>query len=115
MEFIERVCDDTMEPSADGSSPKPRAVKPGCGGFGIRNFLTLFLSIEVSKAMSMEESGRVGGWVGGWVVTLPWSAWRVVCAGSSIRAWLAIVVSSANTPGLRMLITVTHNTLHMRA
>ena len=23
---------------------------PGCGGFGIRNFLTLFLSIEVSKA-----------------------------------------------------------------
>merc|ERR1719502_2581230 len=25
-------------------------VKPGCGGFGIRNFLTLFLSIEVSKA-----------------------------------------------------------------
>lgn len=29
----------------------PVEVKPGCGGFGIRNFLTLFLSIEVSKAM----------------------------------------------------------------
>lgn len=28
---------------------------PGCGGFGIRNFLTLFLSIEVSKAMSQYE------------------------------------------------------------
>ena len=26
--------------------------KAGCGGFGIRNFLTLFLSIEVSKAMT---------------------------------------------------------------
>ena len=29
-----------------------RTIKPGCGGFGIRNFLTLFLSIEVSKAMN---------------------------------------------------------------
>jgi DNA-binding protein H-NS len=26
-------------------------MRPGCGGFGIRNFLTLFLSIELSKAM----------------------------------------------------------------
>merc|ERR1712190_533589 len=25
-------------------------MKPGCGGFGIRNFLTLFLSIEVTKS-----------------------------------------------------------------
>lgn len=37
-EFIQRVCSNGI-------------VKPGCGGFGIRNFLTLFLSIEVSKAM----------------------------------------------------------------
>lgn len=37
-EFIERVCSECV-------------IKPGCGGFGIRNFLTLFLSIEVSKAM----------------------------------------------------------------
>jgi hypothetical protein len=29
----------------------PLPIKPGCGGFGIRNFLTLFLSIEVGKAM----------------------------------------------------------------
>jgi hypothetical protein len=26
-------------------------MKAGCGGFGIRNFLTLFLSIEIGKAM----------------------------------------------------------------
>jgi hypothetical protein len=37
-EYIQRVCSKTV-------------IKPGCGGFGIRNFLTLFLSIEVSKAM----------------------------------------------------------------
>jgi hypothetical protein len=37
-EFIQRVCSDAK-------------IKPGCGGFGVRNFLTLFLSIEVSKAM----------------------------------------------------------------
>ena len=37
LEFIQRVC-------ADGD--KSTAIKPGCGGFGIRNFLTLFLSIE---------------------------------------------------------------------
>mmetsp|Transcript_50209 Transcript_50209/g.60586 ORF Transcript_50209/g.60586 Transcript_50209/m.60586 type:complete len:456 (+) Transcript_50209:161-1528(+) len=43
-EFIQRVC--------SSSSPNERQkMKPGCGGFGIRNFLTLFLSIEVSKAM----------------------------------------------------------------
>ena len=39
-----------------------RHLRPGCGGFGIRNFLTLFLSIEVSKAMQdsarAAESGR---------------------------------------------------------
>jgi hypothetical protein len=40
-EFIQRVCDDGC----------PKKLKPGCGGFGIRNFLTLFLSIEVTKAM----------------------------------------------------------------
>ena len=28
-----------------------KKIRAGCGGFGIRNFLTLFLSIEVSKAM----------------------------------------------------------------
>jgi 4-hydroxyphenylpyruvate dioxygenase-like putative hemolysin len=44
-EFIQRLC----------AIPKNKAstnIRPGCGGFGIRNFLTLFLSIEVSKAMA---------------------------------------------------------------
>ena len=47
LEFIQRVC--SCETNEDGVC-KP--IKPGCGGFGIRNFLTLFLSIEVSKAMN---------------------------------------------------------------
>jgi len=33
-------------------------MRPGCGGFGIRNFLTLFLSIEVNKAMSDLAAAR---------------------------------------------------------
>jgi hypothetical protein len=33
----------------------------GCGGFGIRNFLTLFLSIEVSKAMRDVSDARAAG------------------------------------------------------
>ena len=41
LEFIQRVC---------GVKGKGM-MRPGCGGFGIRNFLTLFLSIELSKAM----------------------------------------------------------------
>ena len=45
-EFIQRVCSECI--GADGC---PKKMKPGCGGFGIRNFLTLFLSIEVTKAM----------------------------------------------------------------
>jgi len=50
LEFIQRVCSERKDD--DG---KPMAIRPGCGGFGIRNFLTLFLSIEVSKAMSQLE------------------------------------------------------------
>lgn len=55
LEFIQRVCSVCSDD--EGCAQK---VKPGCGGFGIRNFLTLFLSIEVSKAMeevaeAMEE------------------------------------------------------------
>lgn len=46
LEFIQRVCSECV--GENGCSKK---VRPGCGGFGIRNFLTLFLSIEVSKAM----------------------------------------------------------------
>jgi len=42
-EFIQRSCKQKGE---------KLAFRPGCGGFGIRNFLTLFLSIEVSKAAS---------------------------------------------------------------
>ena len=40
---------------------KPSKLKPGCGGFGIRNFLTLFLSIEVSKAMSEGQAAKLRG------------------------------------------------------
>ena len=47
LEFIQRVCAQC----ADGTECADVPIKPGCGGFGIRNFLTLFLSIEVSKAM----------------------------------------------------------------
>mmetsp|Transcript_10558 Transcript_10558/g.19234 ORF Transcript_10558/g.19234 Transcript_10558/m.19234 type:complete len:789 (-) Transcript_10558:209-2575(-) len=46
LEFIQRVCSECKDPNGC-----PAKMKPGCGGFGIRNFLTLFLSIEVSKAM----------------------------------------------------------------
>lgn len=62
LEFIQRVCytrddgdndgdNDDKDWSRSGSSSKTKMMRPGCGGFGIRNFLTLFLSIEVSKAM----------------------------------------------------------------
>jgi len=54
LEFIQRVCAQC----SDGTQTcKP--IRPGCGGFGIRNFLTLFLSIEVSKAML--DSQRASG------------------------------------------------------
>ena len=46
LEFIQRVC----AKCTDGTGVCA-PIRPGCGGFGIRNFLTLFLSIEVSKAM----------------------------------------------------------------
>jgi hypothetical protein len=46
LELIQRVCAEH-----EGETGFPAKIKPGCGGFGIRNFLTLFLSIEVSKAM----------------------------------------------------------------
>ena len=39
----------------------PVPVKPGCGGFGIRNFLTLFLSIEVNKAMLEIDNATTSG------------------------------------------------------
>ena len=56
LEFIQRVCGAKKD--ADG---KPVPIRPGCGGFGIRNFLTLFLSIEVSKAMkSMTDANEKG-------------------------------------------------------
>eukprot|EP00937_MAST-01D_sp_MAST-1D-sp2_P000547 g547.t1 len=56
LEFIQRVCSAKL--GADG---KPKPVRPGCGGFGIRNFLTLFLSIEVSKAMTNREEALAKG------------------------------------------------------
>lgn len=56
LEFIQRVC--SKQNGADG---KPKPIRPGCGGFGIRNFLTLFLSIEVSKAMKLMETSKEAG------------------------------------------------------
>jgi hypothetical protein len=50
---MQRVC--FTQADAQGNA-KP--MRPGCGGFGIRNFLTLFLSIEVSKAMVEQEKAR---------------------------------------------------------
>jgi len=50
-EFIQRVC------SAEGNEP----MKAGCGGFGIRNFLTLFLSIEVTKAIDDAQAALNAG------------------------------------------------------
>merc|ERR1719217_534255 len=56
LEFIQRVCAQC----ADGSETCT-PIRPGCGGFGIRNFLTLFLSIEVSKAMSDSQEAADQG------------------------------------------------------
>jgi hypothetical protein len=55
LEFIQRVCSETR----DGACELNKPIKPGCGGFGIRNFLTLFLSIEVSKAMREYDTAVV--------------------------------------------------------
>merc|ERR1712032_839462 len=43
----------------DPSTGCPQAIKPGCGG--IRNFLTLFLSIEVSKAAASRSDAERRG------------------------------------------------------
>ena len=55
-EFIQRVCSECK-----GANGDPVAMKPGCGGFGIRNFLTLFLSIEVTKAMLEASQAKAEG------------------------------------------------------
>lgn len=52
LEFIQRKCNTFKVIEKDNKKVRVQVKpKPGCGGFGIRNFLTLFLSIEVSKAM----------------------------------------------------------------
>jgi len=56
LEFIQRVCAQCRD-GTDTCAP----IRPGCGGFGIRNFLTLFLSIEVSKAMLDREKAASDG------------------------------------------------------
>eukprot|EP00211_Chloroparvula_japonica_P004370 CAMPEP_0119122596 /NCGR_PEP_ID=MMETSP1310-20130426/2797_1 /TAXON_ID=464262 /ORGANISM="Genus nov. species nov., Strain RCC2339" /LENGTH=648 /DNA_ID=CAMNT_0007112277 /DNA_START=138 /DNA_END=2084 /DNA_ORIENTATION=- len=50
LEFIERVC--YVEKTSEGDC---LPVRPGCGGFGIRNFLTLFLSVELNNALSLKR------------------------------------------------------------
>eukprot|EP00729_Bicosta_minor_P006528 gene6528-10749_t len=54
LEFIQRVCSEQCD--ADGC---PKKIVPGCGGFGIRNFLTLFLSIELGKASAELEDAEL--------------------------------------------------------
>jgi len=57
LEFIQRICSKSRDPI----SGEPLPIRPGCGGFGIRNFLTLFLSIESAKASrSLAEAEQVG-------------------------------------------------------
>merc|ERR1712113_802286 len=56
IETIERIC--AVKTNPDGSTAK---IKPGCGGFGIRNFLALFLSIEMNKAMAIQSEGEATG------------------------------------------------------
>eukprot|EP00977_Amphora_coffeiformis_P008832 scaffold1995_cov167-Amphora_coffeaeformis.AAC.12 len=56
-EFIQRVCSECI----DEKTGCPQKIRPGCGGFGIRNFLTLFLSIEVSKAMQEVTDALLAG------------------------------------------------------
>ncbi|XP_063900080.1 uncharacterized protein LOC135119606 isoform X2 [Zophobas morio] len=53
LEFIERRC--AYKQTADAVL---QPLKPGCGGFGIRNFLALFLSIEVSEALREEAAAE---------------------------------------------------------
>lgn len=55
-EYIQRVCSTSS--LHDGCEA---VLKPGCGGFGIRNFLTLFLSIEVGKAMREVSRAKKDG------------------------------------------------------
>eukprot|EP00929_Paragymnodinium_shiwhaense_P003041 TRINITY_DN103432_c0_g1_i1.p1 TRINITY_DN103432_c0_g1~~TRINITY_DN103432_c0_g1_i1.p1 ORF type:complete len:732 (-),score=93.24 TRINITY_DN103432_c0_g1_i1:11-2206(-) len=57
LEFIQRACSECSDPA----SGRPKTIKPGCGGFGIRNFLTLFLSIEVSKASKARSDAEAAG------------------------------------------------------
>jgi len=58
LEFIQRVCSERRN---DNNEKEAVPIKPGCGGFGIRNFLTLFLSIEVSKAMVEASQAKADG------------------------------------------------------
>lgn len=57
LEFIQRVCSAKV----DETTGQPLPIRPGCGGFGIRNFLTLFLSIEVSKAVDARAAALLTG------------------------------------------------------
>merc|ERR1712203_307428 len=49
IETIQRVC----------AQKAGEQIKPGCGGFGIRNFLALFLSIEMNKAFQIQHEGAI--------------------------------------------------------
>merc|ERR1712137_86320 len=54
IEFIERRC-------LGASTEEAEFMTPGCGGFGIRNFIALFLSIEVTNASEVAREARQAG------------------------------------------------------
>jgi hypothetical protein len=63
-EFIQRVCSECVDEDGfplEARTGCPQTLRSGCGGFGIRNFLTLFLSIEVSKAMQEASDAMRAG------------------------------------------------------
>jgi len=57
LEFIQRLC----SVRSDTDSTHSDIMRPGCGGFGIRNFLTLFISIELSKASQAKAEAEAAG------------------------------------------------------
>jgi hypothetical protein len=61
LEFIQRVCSQCRDGACASENVPIKPIKPGCGGFGIRNFLTLFLSIELSKALADHEGAVARG------------------------------------------------------
>ena len=64
MEGYKSIYSDVKPPCGALGFPKPIPAskkRSSPGGFGIRNFLTLFLSIEVSKATKARAEAEAAG------------------------------------------------------